>query len=323
MKKIIITILIFIAQISIVCATISVDWEEYDEQLKKMLNSKEFKEGLPKLTPIFNLNCNVYTFQEDGYDFYKINKDDVKVQIAITKNYFSDGNAWNYSAYKIKNDIYILHSFIDEATSYQIMIAIDERTGKTFKYRLYGGIEHTIYIDDGYLYVDGLNITPYGIGRNKSKNAEIKIYESEVDSGFRDGTKVHIRGSEFISFNKDKIILSKDFIEYYYKDKKTGKTYSKKEVLMYEHYYYLKFLMKTFGEIDDEPFGSFGLDLDIVSYTPEDIKKIYTGADPSDKTILSIEEFCKGIRKDLPDNKSNEKKGFIDRVVYKVKNIFK
>ncbi|AKL98233.1 hypothetical protein [Endomicrobium proavitum] len=347
MKKYVLYLLSFvILSYTLVYAEVPKDFYEKREIMQK---SKEYTENQPKLIPIIDFKGQIYELDVDKGVIYKRVGESKKVKIAKVE--LSDSSWMMYEAFKTRNTLYIVWSCDDFDTQWVRVFAIDERNNCIFEY--FDGGDFSIdsvstYIDDGHLYINSLiykpfsvksspyaidigsvyfgehfeyiakagyytemqtiNIEPYGIGNNISKNIVLDVDDKD---------NIYIR-----SYDENKVFFMKDFVEYRYEDQKTGKTYSKKEALMYWYYYDLKFLTNTFGKIE-YPYWETGFDWDIVQYTPEDIKKIYTGADPSDKTILSIEEFCKNIRKDLPDNKSDEKKGFIDRVVYKVKNIFK
>lgn len=328
MKKIIITISILMFTITLLFSSIPDDWIEYDKQLKKMVTSNEYIEGLPKLVPIFDLNGEIYEFEVNGYNIYKRNILGEKKKIALAKSKLEDGAFWNYSAYKSKDTIYIFSTFFCEAGGSSYMIILNEKNGQLYEYDTgYNWYNKKIYIDDEHLFesyltnnpvkIETTNIELYGIGNNTSKHI---ILEKNTDNTLL-----------IKSFDKNKIVLLKDFIEYHYEDKATNKTYSKKEALMYYNYYYLKFLMKTFGEIGEYPFGDIGLDYDAVSYSDEDIKKIYMGADPNDMTILSIEEFTKTLKnKDNTDTTEDKQvevnenhESFFSSILNKIKNFFK
>jgi hypothetical protein len=90
--------------------------------------------------------------------------------------------------------------------------------------------------------------------------------------------------------------MIREIDNYRFEETKTKKIYTHKQVLMYENYYYLRALIKRFGEIGAEPFGSWNLDYDRVNYTDEDREKIYSGGDPNNKITLSLEEFIKDIK---------------------------
>ncbi|MDR2708940.1 MAG: hypothetical protein LBC07_03090 [Elusimicrobiota bacterium] len=276
--------------------------DDYWDKLKEFYNTSEYINVNPELIPIFIVDDSVYEIDKDMHTIYKRGEGGKKIKIAYSKEVFSaqaDNRETNYSIYKNQKEIYILSFFTSDAASYNRLFAINETSGQLYEItvnEIFGYYNYT-YIDEGQVYVcffnelsnrlETVNITPSGVGNGVSRNI---VIAKEKDSPANEELVIK-------SYDKDRVkFFFEATNEIKYEDKKTGKIYTKKQVLMYTHYLHLKTLMRVFGKTGVDPFGAFDLMYEVTPYSDEEWHKIHTGENPTDLKILSIEEFTENIR---------------------------
>jgi hypothetical protein len=289
---------------------------------------KQMEESDPELVPIFVLGKEIYEIGKDEDVLYKRNGNGNKTKIAETKGFFiSRNNSYGdtYGVYKNKNIIYVYWEMSEQVGNFWTITAIDEVTGKNFTYSPpYDDIIPVAYVDDGHAYfakvtrngedevaIEIINVEPYGIGNNISKNvvAEKGREKGMLYGGINPevGKPIEYDAIKINARDKNKVILldgvKADNVRY--EDQKTGKIYTAREITMYSFYRSLKNQMNEFR---DSEKARRAIEFDFFLFPSPTITRIekeqvYSALDPDDLSVLTIEEFCKDLKRRIKEGK--------------------
>jgi hypothetical protein len=316
--------------------------------------SESYEKVYCNFIPVFILDEKIYEVDknEDGRwkEIYKRNDDGSKIKVAELKEYFVfDNSYYEYKVYKNKNVIYVYSELHGDVGDYWTITAIDEITGENFEYTPGyvddgegGPMAPLAYIDNGHAYfakalkieakvgaysnhiakkivIETINVEPYGIGNNMSKNITVEIGKKKgmryERINYEVGTPIEYDAIKVKEYNKDKIIFfdGDKTDNFRFEDKKIGKMYTKREVDMYGDYYVLKVLMNEIKNSEEvinsiEFYHEFYPSPPITSIEEE---QIYSGLDLDNLKILTIEEFWRDLKRRVKEGKGYwvEKKG--------------